>query len=135
MKLSLAGVWKSFGLSVIIYLASLQNINQDLYEAATLDGASIVKRFSHITVPQIYNLASLMFILQFIGVFQIFYEPLAMTGGGPNNASVSIMLLNYRYAFEKIEMGRAVAIGVIVFVILMAFSLLYFKLNKAKETE
>jgi multiple sugar transport system permease protein len=128
-------VWKSFGATVIIYLASLQNISQELYEASTLDGASIWNRLRHITVPQIYNVASICFILQFIGVFQLFYEPLTMTGGGPINASVTLMLLNYRYAFEKYEMGRAVAIGMIVFVILVTFSIIYFKFNKEKETE
>ena len=85
----------------------MTNISGDLYEAAALDGVSPWKRFLHITWPGIRGQFSLLLILQIISVFQILYEPLVMTNGGPNNASLSLMLLVYRYAFEDLQIVRA----------------------------
>jgi multiple sugar transport system permease protein len=76
-----------------------------------------------------------MFILQIIGVFQLFYEPMVLTDGGPSNASVSLMLLNYRYAFVNFQMGKAVATGIIIFFMLLIFTAFYLKFNKEKEME
>jgi multiple sugar transport system permease protein len=122
--------WRGFGGSVILYLASLQGVNSELYEAASIDGATVSRRLWHITLPQIAPIISIMLVLQIIGVFQVLYEPLTMTEGGPNNASMSLMLQSYFYAFRYFEAGRSLAIGVITFVILMVFTLVYFKLNR-----
>jgi multiple sugar transport system permease protein len=125
--------WKGVGATTLLYIAGLQSINPELYEAAIIEGASVWKRFQHITFPSIYNLARTLLILQIIAVFQILYEPLVMTNGGPNNASISIMLLVYKFAFERFDYPRAAAVSVIISIILIALTLLYFKINKRKD--
>lgn len=125
--------WRSAGSTAIIYVASLQGINEELYEAAALDGAGIMSRLRYITIPGIYNIARLMLIMQIIFVFQVLYEPLVMTGGGPNNASVSLMLLNYNYAFRDVAAAKASTIGVIVTIILLILTAVYQKFVKEND--
>lgn len=127
--------WKFFGATVLIYIASLQGINNELYEAAAIDGAGIWKRIKHITIPAIFNIARLMLILQIVSVFQVMIEPMVMTGGGPNDSSVSLMLLNYKFAFVKFEAGKSMALCVIVSIFLIALTLLQKKVIKEKDTE
>lgn len=127
--------WRGFGSTAIIYLASLQGVNHELYEAAALDGAGIWKRIRHITLPQISSIVGILLILQIIGVFQVLYEPLTMTEGGPNNASMSLSLLSYQYAFRYFRIGESLAIGGITFVILMCITIVYYRLNKAIESD
>lgn len=129
----IALTWKGAGSTALLYIAGLQGIDPELYEAAIIDGAGIWKRITHITMPCIYNLARTLLILQIISVFQILYEPLVMTNGGPNNASISIMQLMYRYAFEKYDYSKAGAVSVIICVILMVLTVLYNKLTKENE--
>ena len=125
--------WKGAGATMLLYLAGLQGISPELYEAAIIDGANVRQRVLHVTLPQLYNLARTLLILQVIAVFQILYEPLVMTAGGPNNASISLMQLVYRYAFDHFEYGHASAVSVMISVVLVALTLLYNKVNKAKE--
>jgi multiple sugar transport system permease protein len=125
--------WKGAGATTLLYIAGLQGIDPELYEAAIIDGASIPRRVWHITIPCIYNLARTLLILQIISVFQVLYEPLVMTGGGPNNASISIMLLVFRYAFERFDYPKAGAVSVIISSILIVLTALYFKINKRKD--
>ncbi|MCL2128212.1 MAG: sugar ABC transporter permease, partial [Treponema sp.] len=125
--------WKGAGATTLLYIAGLQGIDPELYEAAIIDGAGIGKRIRYITVPCIYNLARTLLILQIISVFQILYEPLVMTNGGPNNASISIMHLVFKFAFEKFDYPRAAAVSVIISLILLALTLLYFKINKRRD--
>lgn len=127
--------WRAFGGTVIIYIASLQGINQELYEAATLDGAGLWSRIKSITIPSISNIIGLMFIMQIISVFQIMADPLIMTEGGPDNASTSLMLQSYFYGFRYFQAGKSMAVGTITFVILMLLTAIYFKINKEKEVE
>lgn len=128
-----AMTWKGAGATTLLYLAGLQSISPELYEAAIIDGASVKQRVWHVTVPQIYNLARTLLILQIIAVFQILYEPLVMTNGGPNNASVSLMQLVFRYAFEQFDYSRASAVSVLISIALVALTLCYNKLNKEKD--
>ena len=125
--------WKGAGATALLYLAGLQGISPELYEAAIIDGANIRQRIFHVTVPQLYNLARTLLILQVIAVFQILYEPLVMTNGGPNNASVSLMQLVFRYAFEKYDYSRASAVSVLISIALIALTLIYNKVNREKE--
>ena len=125
--------WKGAGATALLYLAGLQGINPELYEAAVIDGANVKQRVWHVTIPQLYNLARTLLILQVIAVFQILYEPLVMTNGGPNNASVSLMQLVFRYAFEYYDYSRASAVSVIVGVMLVLLTLLYNKVNKKMD--
>lgn len=122
--------WRGFGGATLIYLASLQGINQELYEASIIDGSSIMQRIRYITIPQISSIIVLLLIMQVIGVFQVMAEPLAMTEGGPNNASMSLMLQSYFYAFRYFEAGRSMATGAITFVILAGLTVVYQLFNK-----
>ncbi len=129
----IALTWRGAGATTLIYIAGLQGIDPELYEAAIIDGAGIWHRIRHITLPNIFNLARTLLVLQIIAVFQILYEPLVMTNGGPNNASVSMMQLVYKFAFERFDYPKAAAVSVIVCVILVVLSLVYFKVNKEKD--
>jgi multiple sugar transport system permease protein len=125
--------WRSAGSTSLIYMAGINGINPELYEAATLDGARILQRIRYITIPNIFSLGKTLFILQIIAVFQILYEPLVMTNGGPNNASISIMQLVYNYAFRDYNYPAAAALSVMMCIVLVILSGLYFKLTKSKE--
>lgn len=125
--------WRGFGGTMLIYLAALQGINQDLYEAASIDGAGFFRKVWHIEVPQLKSMIMLMLIRQIIGVFQVMQEPLAMTGGGPNNASISLMLESYYYGFRYFEAGRSMAVGAVTFVILAVLTVIYQLISKRQE--
>jgi multiple sugar transport system permease protein len=129
----LAMTWKGAGSTAFIYMAGISNINPELYEAATIDGAGILQRMRNITLPSIFSLGKTLLILQIIAVFQILYEPLVMTNGGPNNASISIMQLVYNYAFRDFNYPMAAALSVLICIILVILSGLYFKLTSKKE--
>lgn len=117
--------WKGAGATALIYLAGLQDVNPELYEAAAIDGAGVWKRIRHITVPNLYNLGRTLLIIQIISVFQILYEPLVLTSGGPADASMSLMLLMYNYAFVNMDYARASAVSVIIAVILILLTTVY----------
>jgi len=121
--------WKGFGASTILYLATLQGVNQELYEASTLDGANLFVKIKHVLVPHLRGLILLMFVKQIIGVFQVMVEPMAMTGGGPNNASISLALQGYNYAFVYFQADYALALGVVTFVMLLILTAFYFKIE------
>ncbi|MGI6623757.1 MAG: sugar ABC transporter permease [Clostridiaceae bacterium] len=128
--------WKGAGATALIYMAGLAGINPELYESATIDGAGIWRRTWHITLPQIFNLGSTLLILQIIAVFQILYEPLVLTNGGPDNASISLMqlLFNYIQNASSIDYGRASAVSVIISLMLLTFTVLYNIVNKRRES-
>lgn len=125
--------WKGAGSTALIYMANISGISPDLYEAATIDGAGIWKRIRHITLPSIGSITKTMLILQVISVFQILYEPMVMTNGGPNGASTSLMMQMYTYAFRDYNFPNAAALSVMICAILIILSGLYNKLTKSKE--
>lgn len=125
--------WKGAGATALLYLAGMQGIPPELYEAAIIDGANVRQRVFHVTVPQLYNLARTLLILQIIAVFQVLYEPLVMTNGGPNNASISLMQLVYRYAFDRFNYNAASAVSVLVAIALIVLTLVYNKVNREKD--
>jgi len=127
--------WKGAGATALIYMAAISGISPDLYEAATIDGAGIWKRIRYISIPNIFSLGKTLLILQVISVFQILYEPLVMTGGGPNNASISIMQLVYNYAFRDFHFSEAAALSVMVCMILVVLSGLYMYMTKEKQDD
>lgn len=128
-SLVLMATWAGFGGTAIIYLAGLQGVPEELYEAAEIDGAGIWQRALHITFPQLKPVMMVMLIMQILGTMQVFTEPFIMTGGGPNNATMTILLLIYRYAFNYMDMGVASAASLLLFIVLAIFSYLYFKLD------
>jgi len=117
--------WANAGGTMLIYLAALQSIPAELYEAAELDGAGIAKRVWHVVLPQIRGVMLIMLILQIIATFQIFTEPFTLTSGGPVNSTTTIMLLIYDYAFQNADLGAASALSVILFLVLVTLSLGY----------
>lgn len=122
--------WNSFGRTMIMYLSTLQGVNQELYEAARLDGAGIWGRIRYVLFPHMRGILLLMGVSQIIGVFNITEQPLAMTGGGPNGASMSLGLTNYFYAFKYSQYGKSLALGVVIFLILSVLTFVYFRLDK-----
>ena len=121
--------WAGFGGTALIYLATLQSIDHSLYEAAEMDGASFWGKLRYVTLPHVSGLMKMMLLLQIMGVFKMFQQPLAMTGGGPNNASTSLMLTAYNYAFSYMQVGRSSALGMITGAILCIFSIIYFRVT------
>ena len=125
--------WSGAGGTALYYFAGLQGINRELYEAAMMDGAGFFRRIRVVTIPQMSGMLILFAIKQCIAVFNIVDQPMQMTGGGPNNASMSLGLLNYRYAFVNYKPQFTLALGVIMLIILSLFSVIYFAVNKRIE--
>ena len=127
--------WKGAGATALIYMAGMAGVNPELYEAAAIDGASVWQRVFHILLPAIRKLAGTLLILQIISVFQIMYEPMVLTKGGPDNASLSLMQLMWQYAFGgSMDYGKASAVAVIVTLILLGMTLIYTYFNN-KESD
>ncbi len=121
--------WSGAGTSMLIYLAALQGVSATLYEAAEIDGASIGRRLWHVTLPAIRPILLLMLVLQVISTMQVFIEPFTVTSGGPQNATMSVLLLIYNYAFQQADFGGASAIGVLLFLVLALFALIYMRMT------
>lgn len=117
--------WSGFGTTALIYLASLQEFPTELYEAAELDGASPLQRIMHITLPYLYPVMSLMFILQIIGVAQVFTEPFLLTKGGPGRETLTPAMYIHSRAFIRLTMGYASAWSVALIVVLVSFSIIH----------
>ncbi|WP_289136994.1 carbohydrate ABC transporter permease [uncultured Brevibacillus sp.] len=136
--LVVVAIWKSVGYMMIIFLAGLQGISSELYEAASIDGANAWQKFWRITVPMISGTTFLVVILNTIYSFQNFEQIFVMTGGsteagstgGTNNASLVLMLLMFRQGFSFYKMGYASAIAWVLFLILLVITLIQFKLQK-----
>ena len=130
----LIATWKGAGATALIYMAGMAGISPELYEAAAIDGAGVMKRIAHITLPAIRKLAGTLLILQIISVFQIMYEPMVLTKGGPDNASLSLMQLMWQYAFGgAMNYGKASAVAVIVTLILLVMTAVYSYFNRRES--
>jgi multiple sugar transport system permease protein len=132
--LVLESTWANAGTTVIIYLAALTAVNSDLYEAASVDGASIWRKVWHITMPQLRGVLLVTFMLQIIGTAQVFIEPFLFTSGGPANATLTVLLLIYQYAFGNslgASYGEAAALSVMLAGFLAAFSILFMRLTRS----
>lgn len=127
--------WKAAGSTALVYMANITSIPPELYEASAIDGAGIWKRIRYITLPSIGGVAKTMLIMQFISVFQIFYEPMILKNGGPNNASITLMMMQYRYAFRDYDFGAGAALSVIVGAILIILSVVYFAATADRKKE
>ena len=121
--------WGSFGATALIYLSTLQEIPSELYEAAELDGASPLQRIRNITLPYLFPVMSVLFILQVIAVVQVFTEPFLLTNGGPGRETLTPTLHIYNRAFIRIDLGYAAAWSVTLIVALLAFSIFYRVVN------
>ena len=122
--------WHAFGSTILYYFAMLQSVNTELYDSARIDGAGVLCRARHVIMPHMMPLFALMAIKQIIGVFQVIDQPLVMTGGGPNGASTSLALIGYQYAFQFGQAGKALAVNVITFILLIGLTFVYFGAEK-----
>lgn len=120
----LFAVWKNFGANMIIFIAALQAIPADLYEASRLDGASRVQQFRHITLPALAPTTLLVTILTMVGYFQLFAEPYVMTRGGPSQSTTSVLYFMFEEGFKWWNLGFASAVAFVLFAIMLAGTLL-----------
>ncbi len=123
--LILMSFW-GLGTTMIIYLAALQGIPQHLYEAASVDGAGVIRKMWHVTVPMMTPAIFLTAVLQIIGSWQVFTQALIVTNGGPRDSTLFILLHLYRTGFEYFQMGYASAIAWVLFVIILIFTIIQF---------
>ena len=133
-SLVLESTWANAGGTVIIYLAALTSVNPELYEAASVDGAGLWKKIWHVTLPQMRTVLLVTMILQIIGTAQVFLEPYLFTSGGPDNATLTILLLIYNYAFGNslgVAYGQAAALSLMLVAFLAAFSLIYLRATRS----
>ena len=131
----LFAVWKNFGYNMIIFLAGLQSIPEDLYEAARIDGAGTWKQFRHVTLPMLGPVLLLVSILTMAGYFQLFAEPYVMTQGGPLESTKSVLYLMYEEGFKWWNLGNASAVAFLLFMLMVATTsgLLWFARRKGIE--
>jgi len=124
--IALFATWKQLGFYILLYLAAMQNIPIELYEAAEIDGAGTVQKFLRVTVPGVRQTTTLVLMIAFIVGANFFTEPYLLTGGGgPNGASVSPVLLMYQKGIEQGNAGVGAAIGVMLALAVMIFSILF----------
>ncbi|MDG4778525.1 sugar ABC transporter permease [Micromonospora sp. WMMD961] len=130
----LASTWMNMGGAVLIYLASLQNIPGELYEAAELDGAGIWKRIRHVTIPQTRLILALLAMIQIVATMQLFIEPLILANGaGAEDSATSVAYLIYQHGFFQNDLNGAAALGVIMLVVLAGFSAAYLRLSAKQD--
>lgn len=127
----LMDVWKNTGFSMLVFLAGLQNISQSYYEAAAIDGANRWQQFRHITLPLITPTLFFNLIIYMIGALQVFDSIQVLTGGGPGDASRSLVMYIYENAFQLFQMGYASAISITLFIIIMILTLIQFKVGQS----
>ncbi len=120
-------IWRWLGLTSIYFLAGLQGIDRELYDAAKVDGANTLQRFFYVTLPQLRPITFFVSMIVIIGSLQIFDEPQVLTGGGPSNATRSVVQYLYLRGFTQFRFGYASAIGMVLFVVIAITSALQTK--------
>lgn len=130
----LMAVWKGFGYNMVIFIAGLQNIPDELYESARIDGANAWQQFWHVTVPMLVPTFLFVGLMTMIGYFQLFAEPYVMTLGGPLQSTVSIVYLMYEQGFKWWNLGYAAAVAFVLFAIMLVATLVQLRLQKADAT-
>mgnify|MGYP002410567890 FL=1 len=129
-SLVLMSVW-GMGNTMIIFLAGLQGVPRQYYEAAEIDGANAVQRWWFVTIPMVSSVIFFNLVMGLIGTFQVFSQAYVMTDGGPNNGSLFMVYYLFRNAFQYGRMGYASAIAWVIFMIVLAFTVLIFRSSPA----
>jgi multiple sugar transport system permease protein len=127
--IAILSIWWGLGYNMTIFLAGLQSIPRSYYEAATIDGANAMQQFRHITLPLISPTTFFLTIMAVISSFQVFDQAYIMTGGGPAKASTTLVYLVWNTAFQEFYMGRASAIALMLFVMILIVTLIQFKFS------
>lgn len=133
--IALINVWRHMGYTALLIFAGLQTISPQLYEAASLDGASAWRQFRSITMPLLRPVLALVLVVTVTGSFQIFDTVAVTTGGGPINATRVIYLYIYDLAFEQLDFGYASALSVVLFLVLLVVALIQLRLTRANESD
>jgi multiple sugar transport system permease protein len=131
LSLVLQSTWAGMGGAVLIYLAAIVGIPTELYEAVQMDGATIWSRIWHIMLPQLRPVIGLLLLMQLINTFQVFTEPYVFTGGGPDNATLTVLLLIFRYAFQDGNYGQAAALSFLLAIVLGVLSAVYLRATRS----
>jgi len=127
-SIMLMDVWVSFGYYMLLYLAALQAVPQELYESAEISGANFWQKFRYVTLPYLRPMTLLIVLINTIRSFQIFVEIFVMTKGGPLNSTLTMVYQVYEVGFNRFQMGYASAIAYVLFFIILTFSLIQMKL-------
>jgi multiple sugar transport system permease protein len=128
-------VWWTVGFNMLLFIAGLQNISSEVYEAASIDGANAFQQFISITCPLIWPVTSLVLVLQLIAQFKIFDQVYLLTQGGPYNSTMVVLLYMYRQAFQLNRGGYASAVAIVLVVIMLLISAIQFRLLRGRRSE
>jgi multiple sugar transport system permease protein len=131
-SLSITTVWWTFGFPMLVFIAGLHNIPEALYEAAKIDGASLLRSFRHITLPLIMPTMLFVVVTQFIAHMQVFAQPYIVTAGGPGNASRSTTMYLYETAWKYFRFGYASSIAVVLAAIMIVVTITLFSLMRRR---
>jgi multiple sugar transport system permease protein len=134
-SLAITTLWWTLGFNFVLYLAGLQEIPRDLYEASAIDGASPWQQIRNITIPMLGRTTTLVAVLQVIASLKVFDQMYIMTSGGPNFATRSILELVYDEGFTNFRTGYAAAISMLFFIVVLAVSAIWFTLVRGQEKE
>jgi raffinose/stachyose/melibiose transport system permease protein len=118
-------IWKYFGFHMMLYIAGLQGIDRQLYEAAEIDGASAFQRFRSITIPQLAPMLKLSVFFSVIGALQLFDMVIPLTGGGPFEQTNTMVSFMYSFGITRMRVGYGSAVGVVLFIVCVTFALFY----------
>lgn len=133
ISVMIVSIWLRVGFNMIIYLAGLQSISPELYEAARIDGASRWQQFRALTVPLVGPSSFFLLIMNVIASFQVFDLIFVMTGGGPGNSTSVLVTYAYRNGFQIREQGYGAAIGVVILIITLVFTFIQWKTSKTRD--
>lgn len=133
LSVAIVTIWKGVGYYMMIYLAALMSVPQELYEACDIDGANFLTKHLTVTIPQILPTIALVSTISIISAMKVFVEIYVMTKGGPLNSSKTIVYYIYERAFENLDLGYASALAVVLLLVIMVFSfinIMFFEKNK-----
>jgi len=128
----IASIWQGFGFETVIFLAALQSIPRELYEAAMMDGANAFQKFRFITLPSLRYVIAFVYIYGIIGSYQVFDQVFVMTSGGPIHSTSTVVYYLFN-KFQDLRLGYASAIAYILFAILVIFSYIELRMTREKE--
>jgi len=125
-------VWKNFGYNMLIFIAGLQSIPEELYDAANVDGAGPWRTFRSVTLPMLGPTLLFVGVITMIGYFQLFAEPYVMTQGGPLRSTTSVVLLMYEEGFRWWRMGYAASIAFVLFIVILVATLIQLRIQRGR---
>lgn len=123
-------IWKNFGYNMVIFIAALQNVSQDLFDAAKIDGANKFQAFMNVTMPALGPAILMVSIMTMTGFFQLFAEPYVMTQGGPAEQTVTVLYMMYEQGFKWWNLGQASAVAFVLFIFMLLMTIVQMQVAK-----